>query len=100
MKCTECKYCVEADYGYSNYTVEGTDCDCLLGKNPKFPIDRFYDEEPVLKFAKMCKSFMLGDSVKIDCEQEDIFPDNYSDDPEIRSLLKKWDDKKYPMQRY
>jgi hypothetical protein len=33
MKCTDCKYCVEQDEGYSNWTVEGTEIDCLLGKN-------------------------------------------------------------------
>ncbi len=93
MKCTECKYCVQQDYGYSNYTVEGTDCNCLLGKNPKFPMDRFYNEEPELNFAEMCKDFILGDSVEIDCDREGSFPDDYSDDNEIRFLLIAWDEK-------
>lgn len=97
MKCTNCKYCVEEDYGYSNYTVEGTTVDCLLGLNPKFPEDRFWGEEPALKYAEQCKRFTKGTSVSIDCDREDLINYNdplstaYTDDPEIKSLLDKWE---------
>ena len=92
MKCTECKYCVEEEYGYSNWTVEGVEVDCLLGKHPKFPVDRFYGEEEDLLFASKCKKFIRGGSTEIDCDREDDFPEDYSDDEEIRKLLVVWDE--------
>lgn len=97
MKCTECKYYVEEDYGYSNYTVEGTTVDCLLGLNPKLPEDRFWDEEPALKYAEECERFVVGDGVYIDCDREDLanyddpLSSTYTDDPEIKALLDKWE---------
>lgn len=93
MKCTECKYCVMQDYGYSNYTVEGTMVSCLLDKNPEFPEDRWYNEHITLGYAENCNSFSDGDAVLIDVEMDDGCISEYSDDPEIKELLIKWDDK-------
>ena len=89
MICTDCKYCIQIEYGYTNWTVEGTEDDCLLGLNPKFPVDNFYDKEPSLKFADDCSSFIKGNGVYVDCDIEDGNIWNYSDDPEIIALLKK-----------
>ena len=89
MKCTDCKYCIEEDWGYSNYTVEGTEVDCLLKKNSLFPVDRFYGEEPTLLFAGECANFIVGPHPQIDVEREDGELWEYSDDPEIIGLLKK-----------
>ena len=75
------------DAGYSNYTVEGTTADCLIGQNPDLPQDRFYGEEPALLYAVKCERFIPGESVKIDCDHEDGALLNYSDDPEIKALL-------------
>ena len=88
MLCTDCKYCIEEDYGYSNWTVEGTEVDCLIKAHPNFPVDRFYGEEPELKFAKKCSRFVKGYPVEVDCDQElgDLW--EYSDDPEIITLLR------------
>lgn len=86
-KCTDCRYCIQQDYGYSNWTVEGTDVDCLLKKNPDFPADRFYEETPSLTFAESCNKFSEGGSVYIDVDQEDGALENYSDDLEIKKLL-------------
>jgi len=81
MKCIDCKYCVQKDYGYySNWTVEGTEVDCLLNLHPKFPIDRFYGEESELDFAKKCENFTEGKGMKIDCGQEYREGWDYSDD--------------------
>lgn len=91
MKCTDCKYCIEIDYGYSNYTVEGTDVDCLLKKNPAFPVDRFYGEEPALLFAEKCGNFTAGPHPEVDVDQDSGELSNYSKDPEVIELLKKWD---------
>jgi hypothetical protein len=72
VKCTNCKYCVEEGFGYSNYTVEGTEVDCLLGLNPAMPVDRFYGEEPSLSFAERCEKFTKGCSVYLDVDREHI----------------------------
>lgn len=32
--CTVCVFCCREDYGYSNWTVEGTSLFCLRGLNP------------------------------------------------------------------
>jgi len=89
MKCTECKYCVEQDNGYSNYTVEGTESDCLLGKNPDFPRDRWYGKETALDYANKCDVFIEGELSHFDVEGE-ITVEDYKDDTEIYNLLKLW----------
>lgn len=100
MKCTDCKYCLQEDYGYSNYTVEGTTVSCLLGKHPYSSFDRFYGEEPKLDFATDCAWFKLGNGVCIDVDRDLTeydyksgrytkgVPEAYSNDPEIQELLR------------
>lgn len=91
-KCDECKYCIQIEEGYSNYTVEGNTADCLLNKNPDFPVDTFYREEPALEFADKCESFIEGKCVNIDVEREEGYLENYSDDPEIKELLRNYEE--------
>jgi len=88
--CDECKYCLLQDYGYSNYTVEGTTADCLLKLNPNLPKDHFYGEAEGLDFADTCQKYTAGDNVYIDCDQEDGSLENYSDDEEIKELLRNY----------
>ena len=45
MNCTSCKFAVLEDYGYSNYTTEGTNFRCGVGKHPDGEFDAFYGEE-------------------------------------------------------
>ena len=59
--CTNCENAIESDYGYSDYTVEGTEVDCKLDLNVDLPTDRFYTEEPALKFAEICPAYRRGD---------------------------------------
>lgn len=87
-KCSKCKYSILEDNGYSNYTVEGTDIGCLKGLNPKFPVDAWYGECPEGEFAQTCPSFTEGESVSVDVEREDGRLEDYSDDPEIKELLR------------
>jgi hypothetical protein len=89
MKCSDCKYHIDEDTGYSNWTVEGTDIDCLLKLNPGLPKDRWYNEDPVLDFANQCEKFVEGPGVEVDVDigLGDLM--NYSDDPEIKELLSK-----------
>jgi hypothetical protein len=88
--CTDCRYCICADYGYSNYTVEGTDVDCLLGKNAGMPSDKFYGRAECLGFAETCDTFMAGDCIEVDCDQEDGALENYSDDADLKELLREY----------
>lgn len=96
--CENCKYCLEADDGYSNYTVEGTTAYCLLNLNPGMPIDRFYGEEPALNYAEQCERFAEGEGPRIDVEREDLADSRdklstaYTDDPEIKVLLDAWEE--------
>lgn len=85
--CDRCKYCLQQDYGWSNWTVEGTNTSCLLGLNPKFPDDRWYGKAESLKFAEKCEKFYAGEPVEVDCDMEHGDLVNYSDDPEIKALL-------------
>jgi len=50
-RCCNCRYSLTEDNGYSNWTVEGTDIDCLKKLNPSFPVDAWYGECPEGKFA-------------------------------------------------
>jgi hypothetical protein len=66
----------------------GTDAHCLLKLNPGLPEDIFYGEEPHLLFATQCESFYEGDPVCVDVEMEMGDLEEYSDDPEIKELLR------------
>lgn len=89
MKCVECKFCVLEDYGYSNYTVEGTDADCLLNLNPEFPKDNWYGEAEAHDFANVCPRFAKGDPIEIDVDHDRGYILNYADDPEVREIIEK-----------
>ena len=89
MKCVECKFCVLKDYGYSNYTVEGTNADCFLDMNPDFPVDNYYGETPEHDFANVCPRFKVGEPIYIDCDHEQGHMLNYVDDPEVREIIEK-----------
>jgi len=88
MKCTDCKYCIQLDFGCSSYSVEGTDVDCLLNLNRDFPKDRWYGDDSSILFAKTCEKFTYGDSVEVDCDRDLGALEKYSDDEEIKGLLR------------
>jgi hypothetical protein len=89
MKCVECKFCVLEDYGYSNWTVEGTNADCYLNLNPGFPVDNYYGATPEHKFADSCLRYSKGEPIEIDCDHEQGHMLNYVDDPEVREVIEK-----------
>ena len=102
--CTTCEFCLRDDYGYSNWTVEGTSLHCLKGLNPK--LDGKEDEtwrEPspevveALDVALTCESYVQGAGVWLDCDREG-WPykeeeqtldavKGYTDHPEAAGLL-------------
>ena len=90
-KCTNCRYCLLKDYGYSNYTVEGTDNICLKGLRDEF--DNWYGEEKRnSEFAEKCNEYVTGELVYMDCDMEGqhsakSLGDSYSNDSEIAALI-------------
>lgn len=94
--CGDCKWLVLQEYGYSNYTVEGTTGSCLLQKHPEEEFDNWYGKGEDLKYAEKCDSFTEGEAIFIDCDQEDHdyrsgkhLIESYSDDPEVIEVAKK-----------
>lgn len=53
--------CIHAflqDYGYSNYSCEGTNLLCV--NHPKKRFDSFYGEAEEHKFAEICRDYFKG----------------------------------------
>lgn len=88
LSCKDCKYSYFQDYGYSNWTVEGTQFECLKSKHPEGSFDQFYGESPRLKFANECESYVAGYGIYIDCDMEDGPIENYTSDKEILKIWK------------
>jgi hypothetical protein len=73
--CEGCKFALLEDYGYSNYTVEGTTVHCLKRLHPdREGFDRWYGEDGRLLFAERCPGFVAGEPVEVDVEQEKAYP--------------------------
>ena len=89
MKCTDCRYHVTQDTGYSNWTVEGCEIDCLLNKNKQLPCDGWYEEAPALDYANECDRYREGEGVEFDVDWEKTAED-YKEDIEIYLLVKSW----------
>lgn len=69
-KCTECRFHILRDDGYSNYTVEGTTFNCALGLHPAAPFDNFYAKAPELNHAEICTGYLKGDGIHLDVDGE------------------------------
>lgn len=72
--CEECRWCLEEDYGYSNYTVEGTQVYCLMDLHPSGPegFDRWFKEDDRIRFATNCVGFTEGQMVEVDCDRDAV----------------------------
>ena len=103
--CTTCVLCHRSDYGYSNYTTEGTELSCLAGLNPGME----GQEEPwremtpefaaILDVARTCPRYREGVPLWTDVDHEELqypsntnSPDmikatNYTDDDEAAELF-------------
>jgi len=79
--CRGCTFCLEKEYGYSNYTVEGTDYVCMLesfnGFRPK------YDGQN----AHICSFFKEGESWHIDVDRQNPEPTEEWIQAEYRDLI-------------
>lgn len=86
-KCTDCKFLVLTDEGYSNWTVENTTATCLHNNNPGFPCDNYYGEVHEHSFAEKCELFSAGDPVHFDVDREEGKDSNYATDPTVKLML-------------
>ena len=72
--CADCSKRYLQDFGYSNYTVEGTDIGCTLNKNPAYPTaEPHYAEkgdEPHI-FAETCGFYVEGDTTEVFAVEDD-----------------------------
>jgi hypothetical protein len=68
--CMTCKYAVHQDFGYSNYTVEGTTFSCAKNLHPAGSFDEFYGEDNRLEHGKDCVGWVHGDGVAMDVDHE------------------------------
>ena len=57
--CSNCINALLKDYGYSNYTVMGTNLIC--SNHPKTEFDIWYNKAPELDFAKECIAYTYGE---------------------------------------
>lgn len=97
--CDSCRFACLEDFGYSNYTVEGTTFSCLQHVHPDGEFDHFYGDEKRLGYAEQCEVFQEGEPVHIDVDREGLYrgsnkplstAEGYSyGDVEIKLLLEK-----------
>ena len=72
-KCSECDFAILADFGYSNYTVEGTTVYCSKHLHPDGEFDHWYGESEKDLFANKCSEFSsIEGPVMVDVEGEEI----------------------------
>lgn len=73
--CAYCAHRYTRDYGYSNYTVEGTDIGCRKNLNLDYPApdpSGYLREEsdPPHTFAEKCPEYTEGDGIHFCCEDD------------------------------
>jgi hypothetical protein len=104
--CTTCVLCLRDDYGYSNYTCEGTLLSCLAGLNPNLEDKEapYSDTDmtpalaEALDVARTCPRYRFGAPATLDVEREGLPYDKpvtaemvkaagYTDDDEAAQLL-------------
>lgn len=77
--CTDCQNRYLRDYGYSDYTVEGTDIYCRHDLNPGYPDEepRYTEaQKPPHTFASECDRFIAGDEdiPHFSVDEDVVFP--------------------------
>lgn len=84
--CITCKFfCVE-DYGYSNYTVEGSTARCLLDKIDESEFDLHIGSTNDIYDATNCHTYNVGEYWHLDCDGEDPRPTTEWIKEELRNL--------------
>ena len=73
--CLTCCHRYYKDYGYSDWTVEGTDVRCRYGLNPDYPAQEPYSYEQAKEphtFAEKCPHYFPGDHAGHFSVEEDV----------------------------
>lgn len=68
--CNGCEFAVFNDYGYSNYTVEGTEFFCSLRFHPADGFDRWFGKDDRLNFADECVMYTEGEPITMDVDRD------------------------------
>ena len=88
-ECTNCKFAIFQDTGWSNYTTEGTEFYCAKHAHPDPGFDVFYETDPRLKYAAECKEFEAGVHPHLDVDGE------WADEPgvtdEQKAIVAMWE---------
>lgn len=66
--CENCENCLLLDFGYSNWTVEGTTVICMEQAHPDLEFDRYYGTDERLKFAETCPKYVNGEPDSLDVD--------------------------------
>ena len=72
ISCNDCEFAAFMDYGWSNWTVEGTNFLCMKGAHPDGEFDRWYGEDGRLEFAALCEQFAAGQPFYLDVDQQTL----------------------------
>jgi hypothetical protein len=91
--CTGCKWALHDDYGYSNYTTEGTYFHCLKKLHPEDGFDEFYGEDKRMDFAQECPGYQAGEGTALDCDRQEEKDGDfaaYQSDPEVLAAVNAW----------
>ena len=86
-KCQQCKYHVNQDTGYSNWTVDGSNVTCLKGKYKDLEDSCKCEEKEFYKQFDNCEFFKEGCYITFDVDGETTIED-YKEDEEVYNLLK------------
>jgi hypothetical protein len=84
--CSECRFCIQQDEGYSNYTVEGVTIQCAKGLHPDGDFDRWYGEDKRLRNVEDCPGFVSGEPLWIDVDRDNI-SEFTAEEQEVYALL-------------
>lgn len=101
-RCYNCKFYYRHNRGYSNYTVEETEVNCLRNKN-KFlhytPEGYAWeaDDHAYMRVAESCDGYVFGEPLTVDCDEEQMPPggkkslvEYYSNDKDVVDAFKAW----------
>jgi hypothetical protein len=99
-RCTTCAFCYIEDYGYSNYTTEGSNIHCLLTLNPRLPVedsgwawDSASQNHPINRFAEQCPRYRYSEAplhMDVDHENEPSVLETVESDPELAAAWAEW----------
>jgi hypothetical protein len=67
-----CKFAIHADFGYSDYTTEGTTLFCAKKLHPAGDFDQFYGEDLRMHFAIDCSGFEEGEGPCVSVERSNV----------------------------